>query len=540
LAESKTGIRNVGGDAMMKNKDFFCFNFSIMIAVLFLGIIGRTGYCEASTLENEKNRLVIAISGPVVSLDPAGHRSRDTQIVLKNIFDSLTTRDVNMNVAPQLAESWKALNDTTWEFGLRRGVKFHNGDDFTGEDVKFSLERLVREGALDGKTSPRKSLMGPLLKVKIVNKHTVHIITEKPWPILPLMLTLQEIVPKDYITKAGIKQFREHPIGAGPFKFSGSEGGKLFILERFEDYYGGSPKNPPVRKAPLKALVFKYVPEKIERIAMLKKGECDIITHVGPEAVGILKRAPDIEVLTCPATRSYFAEINCAKVPFNDLRIRHAINHAIDKQIIIDRVLQGYGTVLPTTLLSNAFAYNASLNPYEYNPEIALKLLRDADFPKERSVIIKCSKSDKRFAGIIALFLAKVGIKSEINIADSYRPKITGENAKWDIFVGSWGNSTLDPVGILVPKFKSNGRGNFSKYSNNRVNKLLAQAEAAMDKKEREKHYKKVQEIIYKDAPMIFGYAATEHYGVRKRVKNFIPSSSGMMNMHDVYTDTWD
>ena len=511
-------------------------HFFIIIAVTFSSWI-ITKPCSGKTfsIKGEKDRLVICIPFPIESLDPADHRDRITQIVLKNMFDSLTTRDANMKVVPQLAESWKTINETTWEFKLRRGVKFHNGDDFTAEDVKFTLERIVKEGALDGKTSPRKSLLGPLSGVKIIDDYTVQIETEKPWAILPLMLTLQEIVPKKYMKAVGPLGFQINPIGTGPFRLIQAEGKGLLIFESFEDYYGGSPENPPVQVAPLKYLVFKTVPLKAKQIAMLKKGESDIIYRVPLGSVPILKTTPAIEVLSCQATRSYFAEINCVKPPFNDLRIRLAMNYAVDRQALVDLLLQGHGKILPTIILPNAFAYNSSLNPYTYNPELANKLLNDSGFPEGRSITISCIKDYREFANLISVSLTRLGVKSVITVADKFRPEACGENAKWDIFVTSWGNSTLDPVGILVPKFKSGGRGNFSNYRNEEVDRLLSQADGSLDPQVREIYYKKVQEIIYKDAPMIFGYAAEEFYGVRERVKNFIPSSSGMMNMHDVY-----
>jgi len=451
------------------------------------------------------------------------------------MFDSLTTRDVNMKVVPQLAESWKALNDTTWGFRLRRGVKFHNGDDFTAEDVKFTLERVVEEGVIDGKTSPRKSLLGPLSGVRIIDNYTVQIETEKPWPILPLMLTLQEIVPRKYMKAVGSQGFERKPIGTGPFRFVRVEGRKLLILERFEDYYGGSPEIPPVQTPPLKHLIFRTVPAKAEQIAMLKKGESDIITRVPPEAVQILQTTPGIKTLICRPTRSYFAEINCIKPPFDDSQIRLALNHAVDMQAVVDHILKGHGEVLPTIILPNAFAYNSSLEPYTYNPELAKKLLNDSGFAEGRSITINCIENYRRFANIIALFLAKVGVKSAVNVIDKDTERASMTRLNWDILVTSWGNSTLDPVGILVPKLKSGGRGNYSNYSNVKVDELLSQADGSRDPQVREDCYKKVQEIIHGDVPMIFGYAAEDIYGVRERVKNFIPSSSGMMNMHDAY-----
>lgn len=516
-------------------------SFYIGIAVFICSLI-RAISCPCITLASQEggNGLVVCIPSPIVSLDPTDYRDRNTQSVLKNMFDSLTTRDRNMKVVPQLAESWENLDETTWEFKLRRGVTFHNGDPFTAKDVRFTLNRVIEEGALDGKTSPRKSLLGPIAGVRMLDDFTVQIQTKKPWAILPLMLSLQEIVPAEYMQSTGSEGFQKSPVGTGPFRFVRAENDEHLVLERFEEYYGGSPGNPPVQAAPLRHLIFKAVPERIERIAMLKRGECDIITHAPPEAAPILEMMPGIDVVIGPATISYFAEINCVKPPLNDRRIRLAMNYAVDMHTAVDLILQGHGKVLPAVLLPNSFAYHSSQKPYPYHPELAKELLKNAGFAEGSSIAIYCSEDNRQFANIIALFLTRVGIRPDIHPVKRDRPEALGENAPWDLFVTSWGNSTLDPSGVLEPKFHTGGQGNYSGYANEEVDQLLSQAESTWDSEERRNYYEKVQEIIYHDVPMIFGYAAEEMYGVRGKVKNFIPSPTGMMDMHDVFLEEGD
>ena len=273
---------------------------------------------------------------------------------------------------------------------------------------------------------------------------------------------------------------------------------------------------------------------------MLKRGECDIITQIMPESVPLLETVPGIHIVSRPPTRSYFAEINCAKTFFNDPRIRRAMNYAVDMHAVIDILLQGRGEVLPTILLPNAFAYHSPQKPYAYNPELAKKLFAEAGFAEHFPIVLNCTEDNRPFANIIALFLTKVGMRPVITMVARDKPEILGEKAPWDIIVASWGNSTLDPSDILEPKFQTKGQGNYSGYSNEEVDKLLSEAENTLDYKKRELYYRKVQEIIFDDAPMIFGYAADELYSVRDRIKNFIPSPSGMMNMHDVYLETGD
>jgi peptide/nickel transport system substrate-binding protein len=152
-------------------------------------------------------------------------------------------------------------------------------------------------------------------------------------------------------------------------------------------------------------------------------------------------------------------------------------------------------------------------------------------------VKIVCIKKYAKFANAISLFLSKVGVKSTITIGEKTTVRAAMKKLEADILVTSWGNTTLDPLGILLPKLKRDGRGNFSNFANEKVDQLLLLAESALSPEKRETYYKEVQEIIYREAPMVFGYATDEFYGVRKRVKGFYPSATGMLNLHDVYVD---
>ena len=258
---------------------------AVVACVLLLSLVGAGPAPAGDHLpEGETNGLVICIPVWPGMLDPTDYRSRVAQIVLKNIFDSLTARDGQMKVVPQLAESWRAVSATRWEFRLRPGVKFHNGAELTAEDVKFTLDLVSREGALNGRASPGRGLFKPISRVAVGDARTVIVETTKPWPILPLMLSLQGIIPRRYMIEVGPKAFRKHPIGCGPFEFVRAEGEERLVLKRFAGYYGDSPAIPPVQPARLKYLVFRTVRSSAERIGLLKKGEVDIIGNVPPEA----------------------------------------------------------------------------------------------------------------------------------------------------------------------------------------------------------------------------------------------------------------
>jgi peptide/nickel transport system substrate-binding protein len=321
-------------------------------------------------------------------LDPTNHRSRASQIILKNIFDSLTTRTSTNEVIPQLAESWRLLEKTRWQFILRKGVRFHNGQNLTASDVKFTIDRVIRDGAIDGQTSPRKSLLEPVAEVTVIDDDTVDIKTRHPWPNLPLMLSMQEIVPAAYMQTVGTQGFESHPVGTGPFKFIRMEPDGNIVLERFDDYYGGSNRRPPVQKAPLKQVIFKTLPSHLDQLAMLKSGQCDIISHVPPRSIPILNMSPGIRILKAQATRSYFAEINCTRPPLNDARVRQALNYAVDMNAMIHQKMQGHGETLATVLLPNAYGFDSKLQPYPYDPSMVRWLMNTAAYPDDRAMVI--------------------------------------------------------------------------------------------------------------------------------------------------------
>ncbi len=508
---------------------------SLILLPLFIFYSFKSISGEEIIAEPDNNPLVICLPDDVVTMDPAMHRSRITQIVLKNIFDSLTARDEKNNVVPQLAESWRLISDTEWEFRLRDKVRFHNGERLTAYDVKFTLERVINEDIYTHEISPRKGLFEPVIEVTAPDELTIRIKTGHPWPILPLMLSLQEIIPESYFKKVGSNGFNDFPVGAGPFKFVRGKRGDEIVLERFEDYYGGSSLRPPVQKAPLRQVVFKIAPSSLDQLAMLKSGKCDILFDVSPEYITALGMASGIRILKIPATKSYFAEINCTRPPMNDIRVRRALNYAVDINTIIKHKLSGQGHILATVVLPNAFGFNSRLEPYPYNTTMARELLNEAEYPYDYVISIFANRNDLILADSISLYLTKMGLKVQLKIVPYFRPQDTGADAPWDIFVGSWGNSTLDPADILIPKLRSSGSANYSGFSSAELDMMMDKVQQTMDKTSRIDHYQKIQEIIFNEAPMIFGYAPVEYYAVSEKVKNFNPSSSGMIDLHDVY-----
>lgn len=315
-----------------------------------------------------------------ISLDPMMYRSRETETMIRNMFDGLVTRTHEGKVVPELAESWQQADATTYIFTLRNGPKFHNGDPVTVDDVVFTFERVLKPNAINGKSSPRRGLLGPLVRVEKINNTQVRFVLANPFPPFLQALVHFQIIPMNYIQKVGDRIFSEMPIGAGPFKFVKADLDVEVLMERFADYYGGSPNLPPVAPAKIKFAVFKCLPEPTTRVAALLAGEVSIIQAVPADLVDRLKKSNSVKILTIEGTRAYQIELNNKKSPFNDIRVRKAFNHAINWDEIIANVYNGYGNRLATCFLPSGFGYNPKLKPYSHDPEKAKALLMKAGY----------------------------------------------------------------------------------------------------------------------------------------------------------------
>ncbi len=524
-----------------------------MVVCLFFGF--TAGELTATGAPEEKEELVVGLSGRMMSFDPADHRDRVTETVIRNMFDGLVTRTIKNEVVPELAESAMLIDPTTWEFVLKKGVTFHNGEPLTAEDVKFTFDRIITEGGIEypePHTSPRKGLTGPLTSVEIVDDYTVRLHLSGPWPPALQMFVHQQILPKDYLEEVGTKGFIEHPIGAGPFKFVEGKLDEMIVMERFEDYYGGADDLSPVGPAFLDRVIFKVIPEDSTRVAALQAGEVDIIQGVPAHIIPILEADPNISVKTVGGTRPFWMEMNPHKPPFNDVRARHALNYAVNVDLLIEKVLGGRGVALPGALSPfNNFA-DATLEPYGYDPDKAKALLAESGWTdtdgdgildkdgQPFTFIIDTVAPQKGRAEAVMGQLRDIGINVSVRIWDYAVLKpllLAGERMA---YIGDWGDSAFDPVGHFEAKWHTHikgspyGRGNFSSYSNPRVDELIEMGEVTPDVARRHKIYDEAQRIIYEEAPAIFLFLPEEVEACSVRVQNWKPSPDSRLNLHDV------
>ncbi len=479
----------------------------------------------------------IGYTTDALTLDPHNHRNRTTQTIIRNMYDGLVTRDPKMKVVPQLAEHVKVIDDTTYEVKLQEGATFHDGSPITSDDVKYTFERLTKDGAIGGQTSPRKSLVGPIKTVDIIDLRTVRIKMETPWPQFPAFLTLHEIVPKKFTEAQGADGLATKAMGSGPFKLADWRKGDSVIMERYDGYYGGSPALPPHSKACAERVIFKIIPENASRVAALLAGDVDLINDLPAHAIKHVRNNPNTDVVTVNGTRSYFIALNNQSGPFKDKRVRQAVAHAIDKQLIIDRIMNGNGTQIDGILSPDAFGKNTSLPRLAYDPDKAKSLLAEAGYPDGLDVVLDVKGELKEIAEAIASLLTKAGIRTKVQVGEvsqlrsKWRTK--GKPKTGDMWITSWGNGTLDPVGIFVPTHRTNDRGNSAGYANAEFDALLDAAGVEPDAEKRAAMYQKAEAIAADDLPYAYLWVTKDIYGVSKRLSGFRPSSDGRINLHD-------
>ncbi len=471
-------------------------------------------FYSAVALGQPKGDIVICQGAEITSLDPARHSSIIDMTYSLEVFEMLYYRDPQGTPQPRLALSHRLINDTTWEFKLRKGVKFHNNAAMTAQDVKFSIDRII---------DPQlKFFFGPYYSVikeaKVVDESTIQIVTKFPDPLLLKRLSLYALIfPSDLFKEKGAEAFFQHPVGTGPFKFVSWARNDRLVLEANEAYWDGVPK--------VKRLIIRPVPEASTRVAELLTGNADIITNRPPFLIPQVKDSPLATIQSVSSGRVMYAYLNClAEGPLKDKRVRQALNYAVDKNAIVESVLKGSGVPMAANISPYHFGYDASLKPYPYDPAKAKKLLAEAGYGSGLKLTVNTSSGrfllDKEVAEAIAGMLTAVGIEVDFKVLEwgTYVQSIIGKKLQDIGFIG-WANALHDADGTYQPLFTSGSPSSY--YSTPELTEKINKARSTMDEKKRLELYKEIQREIYEEAPLLFLYQQIDHYGVSRKLKDF-------------------
>lgn len=485
-----------------------------LLVALVLGSVGLTG---GPVRAAEPDTIVMALERDQDNMDPHMHFQRVGIIMNINMYDSLLHKNTRLEYEPSLATAWKALDEATWEFTLRQGVKFHNGDSFTAEDVKFSFDRV-----LDPATkSPQYGNIRAIKEVKIIDPQTVHLVTDKPFPLLLERVVFFPIIPKKHYEKVGAQAFAESaPVGTGPYKFVEWKRDQSLKLERFEGHWRGP--------APTKNLIIRVIPETSTQIAELKTGGVDVIRNLSPDLIPDLKANPNTYVSTAPILRTHYVALDMREAPFNKKEARQAANYAIDRQAILDKLMGGLGKVVPTVINPMAFGYDAKVEGYSYDPKKAKELLKQAGYPNGVDITIHAGIAaafNRQIAEVLAEMLTEVGLRANLKIWDpgpAWNKFFQGEGKASNGFYGSWGYySTFDADAILHPLYHTEPGGWVGKWYARvpGLDELIDAGRSTVDKEKRLATYSKLQQLIKDEAPSIFLFHQHDMLGFHKRVE---------------------
>jgi peptide/nickel transport system substrate-binding protein len=465
-------------------------------------------------------QITIAQPAEATTMDPG----RSTQVLtvnyFYNLYDALLRWDSTLKLQPGLATAWKSINDTTWEFTLRQGVKFHDGQPFTAEDVKATLERNL----VVGKTVVQSGF-ATIESVQIVNPTTVRVVTKKPDPLLLVRMAQMgaQILPARLTTDEGVKELARKPVGTGAYRFVEWVKDERLVMDANRDWWGWEGKAPAIDR-----VIWKPIPEDFPRLVALEKGEVDIITNVPPDRMQAIADGRTTKIVTTPSTRLVTFTINATQPPVSDKRVRQALHHALDVNAIVKNLYAGQGKPFSGGLADTDFGHNPALKPYAYDPAKAKQLLAEAGRPAGIEVTLHAGSgtmvNDKFLLETIADMWGKVGIRTKVEMMEmGARQRMLNERAipPNALLLGNPQSTLLDADGSLWRLFHPNGF--VGKYwigsqPGQRFHDLMEQARYTLDQKKRKQLYSEATQIIHDEKPWLELFQEVVVYGTSKRV----------------------
>jgi peptide/nickel transport system substrate-binding protein len=452
-----------------------------------------------------------------------------------HIFDSLTIADEDMKRKPGLATSWTAIDDTTWEFKLRRGVTFHDGSDFTAEDVVATLNRVPK---VPNNPNPYTGTIRSIVSKEVIDSHTIRFKTDAPDPLLPIRLSDVAIISKKVGERATTADFKsgKAAIGTGPFKFVKYSPGDRLVLERNANYWGDRPA--------WERVTFKIISNDAARLAALMGGDVDVIDYLPPLEIANLEKNPKISVFKRPTGRVMYFIPNLndkssfvttdgkplGKNPLRDLRVRKALSMAIDRNALSQKVMQGLAVPAYQFVPEGMLGYNTALAPVNYSPSDAKKLLAEAGYPNGFGMTIHGPSdrfvNDAKVCQAVGQMLSKIGlaIKVETMPANVYFSRLRRSESELSFFLSGWGNTsgefTPGLVGVLhsYDKAKNMGYYNHGSYSNSAVDKIAEEAASINDIGKREKRLQMAMATAMNDLAIIPLYVQFTAVAARKGI----------------------
>ncbi len=476
--------------------------------------------------------LRIAIAAEPTSIDPLYHTLNPNNQISRHIFDRLVLQDPRQRLTPGIALSWKPIDEATWEFKLRPGVVFHDGAPLTPDDIIFSIDRADK---VPNSPASFAIYTKAVKSIEVVDPLTLHIKTGSPYPLLPNDLSTIAIQEKRVVEGKATEDFNHGSaaIGTGPFKFVEWVPGNRLVLERNDKYWGP--------KSDWSKVTFRPITNNASRVAALLAGDVDFIENVPTADLKQLKANPKLHIVETVSNRVIYLHLDSnreqspfvfdndgkplAKNPLRDQRVRLAMSKAINRQAIVERVMEGAAIPAGQLLPEGFFGVSPKLKPEPYDPEGAKKLLAEAGYPSGFKITLHSPNdryvNDEKVAQAVAQMLTRVGIKTDVQAMPQSVYFTRASKLEFSLMLLGWGADTGEPSSTLKSLLATNnpakgfGAANRGRYSNPKLDDFLQQALETVDDGKRSLLLQQATEIGIGDVGIIPLHYEVTVWGMR-------------------------
>ncbi len=495
------------------------------------GLAAATAFAASGTAAAQN--LTMAVGAPVTSLDPHYHQLSPNNAVADMIFDKLVNTDAQARLIPGLATEWRAVEPGLWEFKLRPGVRFHNGSEFTAEDVAFTFQRVPN---VPNSPSSFAIYTRPIRGVEIVDSHTIRLRTDGPYPLMPMGLSNVRILDRETHQNATTEDFNsgKAAIGTGPWRVVSHRNGDRIEFERNDTYWGERPA--------FQRVDYRMITNDAARTAALLAGDVEFIDQVPTSDLAKLRRDQRVALSETTGLRIIYIGLDHLRTdaspfitdndgkpiprnPLKDLRVRRALSLAIDRQAIVSRVMEGAATPAGQFLPEGIYSHVPSLPAPRPDPEAAKKLLAEAGFPNGFRIQLNSPNdryiNDARIAQAVGQMWTRIGVRTAVEAQPWTTFVGRAGKQEFSAFLIGWGSNPegSHPLRNLVATYdreKGWGASNRGRYSNPELDRMIEAALKEMDDAKREKLLQDAQRLAMEDVAIIPLHIQTNIWAMRR------------------------
>ncbi|HKC42424.1 MAG TPA: ABC transporter substrate-binding protein [Burkholderiales bacterium] len=496
----------------------------------FLAVLAALGAAAAHA-----QSITIGLGADVTSIDPHFHLLTPNASLGEHVFDTLILKDEHQRFKPGLALEWRPVDDLTWEFKLRPGVRFHDGSEFTAEDVVFSIDRPATI-----KNSPGAYTIytRAVTEKIVVDKYTVRLKTAAPYPLVPNEIGAVLIVSKRAAQNATTEDFNagKAAIGTGPYKFVRWAKGDRIELVRNDAYWGP--------KAPWEKVTFRLITNDPARVAALLSGDVQAIEAVPTSDIVKLKANPEVALFRAISNRLIYLHLDSNRDaspmvtdrlgkpldrnPLKDPRVRQALSLAVNRDAIVDRVMEGAAVPTGQLMPKGLFGYSDAMMPDKHDPEAARNLLKDAGWPGGFAVTLHGPNdryvNDEKVAQAVAQMLTRAGVQTTVVTMPASVYFSRANRLEFSLMLVGWGSDTgevASPLKALLATYdrdKGLGTVNRGRYSSAEMDRLLLQGLATVDDAKRERLLQEATAVAMRERGIIPLYHQVNIWAARKGI----------------------